>query len=409
MRQIQTWGKDCKKSTPLPMSARYKFSGHLSRPERRECKPYQSSGQQCEEHGCSYRPATGRRRETCAQPPGTLSHALGPSELVQLRRSGGYIDPDTGQAKYSRVQRTARLSGLLPSGRPIRRSRSAAVTESPPSWWSADWYDPMTGNETPGPPNPSPGPLGLLREEKEEEEVVVPSESSCEAEAAASSADLPIRLECYPGSAAPSIEDALIDELCAEELQSDFVNKRLALPGATLVVAKDKAPAADAWRGFAVLNEDKERPKVLHVSALCATGRRGVGTALLTFIERLAARRGNAYLELDATPNAIAFYRRRGFVNAFVPKGTGRCTEPPAIAKLADKVQRALRTARKRGPPSSSDIVSWPTMKNLLNALVNDGLVANPACAGIDYTPREEHARPSCSEDGYRMVKCLGV
>ena len=51
--------------------------------------------------------------------------------------------------------------------------------------------------------------------------------------------------------------------------------------------------------------------------------RAGVGTALMAALERMAARRGVAEVVVAASPNAVAFYERRGYRVAEARRLTG--------------------------------------------------------------------------------------
>jgi GNAT superfamily N-acetyltransferase len=64
--------------------------------------------------------------------------------------------------------------------------------------------------------------------------------------------------------------------------------------------------------GFAALRGDEATALFVRPSAAGA----GVGSALLVRLEREAARRGTRRLRLDASLNAAAFYRARGYRGA---------------------------------------------------------------------------------------------
>ena len=68
--------------------------------------------------------------------------------------------------------------------------------------------------------------------------------------------------------------------------------------------------------GFAIMRYDEERAHLLLLAVAAAVRRRGIGTALLQWLEATARVAGIATIELEARADndaAAAFYRRNGW------------------------------------------------------------------------------------------------
>lgn len=68
---------------------------------------------------------------------------------------------------------------------------------------------------------------------------------------------------------------------------------------------------------------DRNRIAALYVAPYCA--RRGVGSALLTLAETIIRRSGYLTVQLDSSPNALAFYLRRGYLQSSPLNADGGC------------------------------------------------------------------------------------
>jgi ribosomal-protein-alanine N-acetyltransferase len=79
-----------------------------------------------------------------------------------------------------------------------------------------------------------------------------------------------------------------------------------------VIVARDGARLL----GFAIMRYDDERAHLLLLAVAAAVRRRGIGTALLRWLEATARVAGIATIELEARADneaAAAFYRRNGW------------------------------------------------------------------------------------------------
>jgi len=82
---------------------------------------------------------------------------------------------------------------------------------------------------------------------------------------------------------------------------------RSALPNETTVVAEVKGRVA----GFGVIVESHNELRAVYVAA--EFGNRGVGSALLQELERMAREKGCGELHMDSSLTASPFYRRHGY------------------------------------------------------------------------------------------------
>jgi putative acetyltransferase len=85
-----------------------------------------------------------------------------------------------------------------------------------------------------------------------------------------------------------------------KERVSEYLNN--SLPHETTIVAE----IAGVITGFAAIVESENELRAVYVAA--EFGRRGIGSALLTELERLARAKGCIELHLDSSVTAVAFY-----------------------------------------------------------------------------------------------------
>jgi putative acetyltransferase len=115
------------------------------------------------------------------------------------------------------------------------------------------------------------------------------------------------------------------------------------------------ARSRDVLVGYAELDEARGHIGALYVDV--GRAGRGIGSALLARLEALALRAGQRTLFVDASLNAVAFYRARGFQ----PSGTAWYaprTGTPLVAELhqkrlvryAERAPATITAARGRAP-----------------------------------------------------------
>jgi len=86
----------------------------------------------------------------------------------------------------------------------------------------------------------------------------------------------------------------------------------LRLPGKNCLVAEDDGEIA----GFILAAQEDDHAHIITLDVLEAYRRRGIGTALLTAVEKSLAANGTHQVELETATNnaaAIAFWRRHGY------------------------------------------------------------------------------------------------
>lgn len=138
----------------------------------------------------------------------------------------------------------------------------------------------------------------------------------------------------------------------------------------------------------------KTTNKWVELDVICAWDIPGLGTRILQEVERFSVNRGAQLVELHSVPNAIPFYRARGYVNA----GRRMCREDPRITRAATELQVALK--RFKSPQES---LLDPDYRRFLTMLATIGSKAGAlrGCKQIGLV------RPECSYYGYRMNRCL--
>jgi hypothetical protein len=134
--------------------------------------------------------------------------------------------------------------------------------------------------------------------------------------------------------------------------------------------------------------------KWVELDVICAWDVAGLGTRILKEVERFSAAQGAELVELHSVPNAIHFYRSRGYVNA----GKGFCSELSVVTAAAIKSQ--LNEKRFRTP---NEAIADPEYRKFLSTIASIGSAAGAlkGCQGIGLE------RPQCSYYGYRMNRCL--
>jgi hypothetical protein len=119
----------------------------------------------------------------------------------------------------------------------------------------------------------------------------------------------------------------------------------------------------------------------LYIDVLCGSGG---GRTLVKAIIELAIEMDKKYVQLNALPQVINFYRKMGFMH------TRSCKEKDHIQKLSAKFKTLL--FRKM-----DHAITHRAFKTLLSALIKDGLTSEKGCKTI----------PNCSVEGYTMTKCV--
>jgi hypothetical protein len=134
--------------------------------------------------------------------------------------------------------------------------------------------------------------------------------------------------------------------------------------------------------------------KWVKLDVLCAWDIVGLGTRVLREVERYAQAHGVQLVELHSVPNAIPFYRSRGYVNA----GQQACEEDAAVTLAASQ----FRISEKRFKTPKQSLAD-PEYRRFLQTLATLGSKAGTlrGCKRIGLK------RPQCSYYGYRMNRCL--
>jgi hypothetical protein len=141
-------------------------------------------------------------------------------------------------------------------------------------------------------------------------------------------------------------------------------------------------------------NPSKSLHKWVELDVVCAWGIVGLGTRILREVERHAAANGAELVELHSVPNAISFYRSRGYVNA----GVRACNEDPAVTEAA--LMTRILEKRFKTPKEALSDAEYRRFLQTLDAIGSKAGTLHQ-CRGIGLK------HPQCSFYGYRMNRCL--
>jgi hypothetical protein len=171
--------------------------------------------------------------------------------------------------------------------------------------------------------------------------------------------------------------------LCRGNVRRDYILTD-ALPEAdALITAFEVMPLRGGRQrvqlyGFVILQKEKND---VYMDVMCA---RGAGKLLLDQVTDLAHRWKKKYVVIAATPFAMPYWMKQGFVNA-----DGACRADKRLDKRVELIkQKKFKTW--------DDAVDDPLMKKFMGQLVYRNLGAND-CEGVAH----------CSSQGFYMTLCV--
>lgn len=146
--------------------------------------------------------------------------------------------------------------------------------------------------------------------------------------------------------------------------------------------------------GFALIRKHgwTRQNRWVELDVICAWDIMGLGTRILEEVERYSKLKGATLVELHSVPNAIPFYRSRGYINA----DRRVCVELPEITKAFSQVnEKRFKTPKQAVTDREYSIF----LRTLTKFGSKAGTFFNCKNIGLRY--------PQCSFYGYRMNKCL--